>query len=107
MNYGIAYTGNSEEPDTEIVLNLPRPSRSQRWLITTIHAAYDANPVEPKVLTISDGIITSPVPCTAAGPAPMPWWMAYAAGEPLTITLPAGGPGITGYLNIGVRLVPR
>jgi hypothetical protein len=108
MQYGLAYVGTNSGTDTPTVLTLPaQEGYRSRWLITSIHAAYGATPQTGKVLSITDGVLANPctVPCTAAGPAPMPWNIAYAPNQAVTITLPAGGSGVLGHLTVGARVV--
>lgn len=108
MQYGLAYVGTNSGPNTPTVLTLPaQEGYRSRWLITSIHAAYGAAPQADKKLIIADGVLANPctVPCTAAGPAPQFWNIAYAPNAAVTITLEAGGSGVLGHLTVGARVV--
>lgn len=108
MQYGLAYVGTNAGPDTPTVLTLPaQEGYRSRWLITSIHAAYGANPQADKKLIIADGVLNPPctAPCTAAGLAPQVWNIAFAPNQAVTITLEAGGSGVLGHLTVGARVV--
>jgi hypothetical protein len=99
MIIGRAFAGVNTGANTATVLVLPALSGGLRWAITTISAGYNATPTAPNPqLTVAGVGITNSVPLTAAGPAPMPWSSSYPVGS-VTITVPAGGAGVTGYLN--------
>jgi hypothetical protein len=100
MIIGRAFVGVNAGANTATVLVLPAPIGGLRWAITTISAGYNATPTasDPQ-LTVAGVGITNPVPLEAAGPAPMPWFGSYPPGA-VTITVPAGGSGVTGYLNV-------
>ena len=97
---GRAFVGVNTGANTATVLVLPALTGGLVWDISEIHAGYNATPTaaDPQ-LTVAGTGITNPVPLKAAGPAPMPWLGKYPAGA-VTITVPAGGSGITGYLNV-------
>jgi hypothetical protein len=97
---GRAFVGTNTGVNTPTVLVLPALPGGLVWDISVIHAGYNVNPTasDPQ-LTVAGVGITNPVPLKAAGPAPMPWLGKYPAGA-VTITVPAGGSGITGYLNV-------
>lgn len=73
----------------------------QAHILAGLVSSYDGSPTAG-TLTITDGTTTFVWSVTAAGPAPVsfPVPLRFAVGAGVTVTLSAGGSGVTGKLNL-------
>lgn len=73
-----------------------------RHAIAEIFAGYDDIPAAVKVLTVTDGTTTLSFPIINGETRHFVFDRGFlgAEGAAVTVTLPAGGAGITGYLNV-------
>jgi hypothetical protein len=73
----------------------------QAHVLAGVVSSYDAAPTGG-TLTIADGTTTLAWSVTAAGPAPVtfPVPLRFAVGAQVTVTLAAGGSGVTGKLSL-------
>jgi hypothetical protein len=89
--------GNGSNAVVTLTLSA-RPSK--RWNIGKVTVGYSAAPTGG-LLTVNEG--GNPifvVPISAAGPTAVAISRRGAAGNPMTISLSAGGSGIVGYVNV-------
>jgi hypothetical protein len=101
------YKFNSASPgtNTDAVATITG-NALKRQNVLYASAGYNATPAAPTELTIKFGsTVKFILPVTAAGPIPLGTiqGLLSATGDNVTITLPAGGSGVKGYVNIGTE----
>ncbi len=105
--YGKEYVGTNAGPNTDTTLTLDAGGNNLCWLVISVWAAYDKDPLTATEFTITDGVITSKSPCLSGGHAPMLHLGYYAPNSDVVFTLPAGGSGVKGYLRASAALIQR
>lgn len=93
------------DSNADAVVTLAAPASDRANVVDQVIAGFDDDPAAAVVLTITDGTKTLYFPITKGGLAPVPLHAPFigAKGAAVTITLPAGGSGVTGYLNVASR----
>ncbi len=87
--------------NADVVIQLGAPGVGRHWRFNQIHASFDANPAAAVVLTVADGTVTYSAAIATGGPHNLGFGQTrWASNAQVTITLPAGGAGVTGYLAI-------
>ena len=94
--------------NTDAVVNIAALGESACIEIESIDCAYDGAPTAGLIKVESPvGTIIWQLPVTSAGPAPIKEsgsCLACPVGQAARVTLAAGGSGVTGYLNVIVRM---
>ena len=103
--FGKEYVGTNAGVNSVTTITLPAGGRNLAWLIISVWASYDKDPVTPTELTISDGVTISKSPCVSGGHAPMIHLGYYAPDTEVVLTVPSGGTGVKGYLRASAKLV--
>ena len=94
--------------NTSVVITLPAPGAGYAWLLTGVYWSYNGTPTGGN-LTANDGSDQFDIDITTGGPGFVPFntGFIFATGQAVTITLAAGGSGVTGKVGlIGARGVP-
>lgn len=91
------------------VITLPAAGVNRNHVLTGVSFGYNATPTSGCYLKIEDGSgnVVFRVPVTEAGEKPVNFYppKVFSSNTDLIITLSAGGPGVTGDLNILGRRV--
>jgi len=94
-------TAQNTAGTTTLTYNAAGPGRSH--VITGICFSFSAAPSSPVTATIQDGSTVIPLlQIAAAGPNPVSFFPPRAGGpnSALSISLPSGGPGVIGKINV-------
>lgn len=82
-----------------------RPT-GERYLIRTIECGYTADPTGGQVTIYDVGTPIFSVPITKGGTLQLMPDRIMSPASAVTVTLTAGGSGITGHLNVGYGILP-
>lgn len=90
-----------------VVLTMAAPGGILRNSYNYLHWSFDAVPTAAATLTITDGSVTQILHITNSGPGYLPYeGIAFAENVAVTVTLSAGGVGVTGSVSIiGARAI--
>lgn len=97
-----AHLGQATNSPVTIILPA---TLGQLWAIGLVVVSFSDTPTGA-ILTVFEG--ANPVfkvSITQSNPTPVPVYRSGAIGNPMTITLSAGGSGITGYLNVEAEAI--
>lgn len=95
------WAAHSPAADTAAVVTLPAVTGGYN-LVACVIWGYDGAPVGGGSLIITDGTSTITVPIATPGPGKLELARPFAAviTTAITVTLAAGGTGVTGNLNV-------
>jgi hypothetical protein len=94
--------------NADVVINLAAPGAGNHWRFKNVEVSFDAAPAAAVVFTITDGVTNYQMAIVNTGPHNFDFGRTrWASNGPITITLPAGGAGVTGYMAVLAARIER